>query len=56
MINITLVRDKKRKHTKKRKKSNSHHRSSEPFGYQPNNPITKYYAKYIGEWNKKEIK
>ena len=27
---------------KKRKKS-----KAEPYGYQPNNPLTKYYAKFI---------
>ncbi len=33
----------RKKLSKKRKKS----QSSEPFGYQPNNPLTKYYAKFI---------
>ncbi len=32
----------RKKLSKKRKKS-----QSEPFGYQPNNPLTKYYAKFI---------
>ena len=49
------MRHKKLKLTKKRKKQKSTHRS-EPFGYQPDNPITIYYAKYIGEWKKKKIK
>ena len=48
------MQHRKRKHTKKRKNPNSNHRSSEPFGYQPDNPLTIYYAKYIGEWKKKE--
>ena len=46
---------KKRKLTKKRKNKKSTHRS-EPFGYQPDNPITIHYAKYIGEWKKKKVK
>jgi len=51
------VQSRKRKHTKKSKKKNSSHRSKkEPFGYQPDNPITIYYAKYIGEWKKAKIK
>jgi hypothetical protein len=50
------VQHRKRKHTKKHKKKISTHRSSEPFGYQPDNPITKYYARYIGKWEKREVK
>jgi|TARA_B100001094_G_scaffold78869_1_gene75155 hypothetical protein len=32
----------RKKLSKKRKKS-----KAEPYGYQPNNPLTKYYAKFI---------
>jgi hypothetical protein len=49
------VHHSKRKLTKKRKKKISTHRS-ENFGYQKNNPLTKYYAKYIGKWEKSGIK
>jgi hypothetical protein len=42
---------KKRKATKKSKKKNSNHRSKksmdEGLHYQPDNPLTIYYAKYI---------
>jgi len=47
------VQHKKRKLTKKRKNKKSTHRS-EPFGYQPDNPITIYYAKRIEK--KAEVK
>jgi|GEM_PF-5624335 len=41
----------RKKLSKKRKKS----QSSEPFGYQPNNPLTKYYAKFIESESKTKI-
>ncbi len=46
------MRHKKLKLTKKRKKQKSTHRS-ENFGYQPDNPVTIYYKKYI---EKTEVK
>ena len=39
------MQQKKLRHTKKRKKQISTHRS-ENFGYQKDNPLTMYYAKY----------
>jgi len=47
------VHQRKIKHTKKRKKQISTHRSNN-FGYQKDNPLTKYYAKYIDK--KEDIK
>ena len=47
------MQHKKRKLTKKRKKQISTHRSNN-FGYQKDNPLTKYYAKYIDK--KEDIK
>tara|TARA_B100000029_G_scaffold227099_1_gene224931 strand:- start:1763 stop:1918 length:156 start_codon:yes stop_codon:yes gene_type:complete len=45
------VQHRKRKATKKPKKKNSNHRSKksmdEGLHYQPDNPLTIYYAKYI---------
>ena len=36
----------KKKKSKKRTKRNSASKK-EPYGYQPDNPLTMYYAKYI---------
>jgi hypothetical protein len=47
------VQHRKRKLTKKHKKQISTHRS-ENIGYQKNNPLTIYYAKYIEK--KEEVK
>jgi len=47
------VQSRKHRLTKKRKKQLSNHRS-ENFGYQKDNPLTKYFAKYIEK--KAEVK
>ena len=47
------MQQKKLRHTKKRKKQISIHRSKN-FGYQKDNPLTVYYAKYIEK--KAEVK
>jgi len=48
MINIVLMQDsQKRKQRRKKTVKKRKYVRSEPYGYQPNNPLTKYYAKYI---------
>ena len=48
MINIVLMRSQKSKKRSTKKSKKKHHRNKlESFGYQPDNPLTIYYAKYI---------
>ena len=46
----------KRKQRRKKTGKKRNYVRSEPYGYQPNNPLTKYYAKYIEkqDQNKKQ--
>ena len=38
---------KKKKTSRRKRKQKSTTSKKEPFGYQPDNPLTMYYAKYI---------